>query len=355
MLRRIPFTPLVCLVIFVSTCLFNVSWAAGPDESLEILLKPNQTSIATTPTVQPTKARRSIGAASYGAPPAFITKVKAPVQAMCAPGFMPPTCILPVPQVGQWQIGVQALFARLRGNVGWPNLQNNNVWGWGAGWFNTNPNFTDSLQLPAYQTLPAVDVRYQFRPRWSLRFWALGTELKGGGWPQDTFYFGFQGGGWTPQLFNWGNPITSRWQHGYYQVGLMYDAIRTCNTMLSVYGGWAHTDDRIDVGCSWCGWQSSTLSKSTDNVSVGLELQKCVVTTSTGGTFSLDNRAAAMFMDNSTGWDVQLGGRYTIPMNYGRWGYLKGGYRYINNNKNQNDYALNYTIDGGFAELGFIF
>ena len=355
MLRRIPFTPLVCLVIFVSTCLFNVSWAAGPDESLEILLKPNQTSIATTPTVQATKARRMGGASYYGAPPALVTKVKAPIPTIYAPGFQVPTCILPMPQVGQWQIGAQALFARLRGNISWPNWNQNNWW-WGWGWgINTNPSFSDSLQLPGYQVLPAVDARYQFRPRWAVRFWALGNETKGGGWIQDSFYFGFAQGSATPYQYSSGQNITSRWQHGYYQVGLLYDAIRTCNTALSIFGGWMHTDDRIDVGCNWCGWNSTTFSKSMDTVSVGLELQKCMVTTSTGGTFSCDNRATAMFGDNVTAWDVQLGGRYTIPLNYGRWGYLKGGYRFINQNKNQLDYALNYTIDGGFAELGFIF
>jgi hypothetical protein len=354
MLRRIPFTPLVCLVILVSTCLFNVCWAAGPDESLEILLKPNQTSAATTRIVQPTKARRTAGASYYGAPPALITKVKPPIQTICSPGFQPPTCILPTPQVGQWQIGAQALFARLRGNISWPNMNQNWWWGYNSG-FNNNPSFSDSLQLPGYQVLPAVDARYQFRPRWSVRFWALGNETKGGGWVQDSFYFGFTQGSYTPYLYNNGNMITTRWQHGYYQVGLLYDAIKTCNTMLSVFGGWMHTDDRIDAGCINCGWQANTFSKSMDTVSVGLELQKCVMTSSTGGTFSFDNRATAMFADNVTAWDVQLGGRYSIPLNYGRWGYLKGGYRYINQNKNQLDYALNYTIDGGFAELGFIF
>ncbi len=55
MLRRIPSTPLVCLVLLLSTIFLNASWAAGPDESLDILLKPNQVSSA--PTVVAHKAK----------------------------------------------------------------------------------------------------------------------------------------------------------------------------------------------------------------------------------------------------------------------------------------------------------
>jgi len=89
---------------------------------------------------------------------------------------------------------------------------------------------------------------------------------------------------------------------------------------------------------------------------VGLELQRCVVRTSNGGTFSCDLKGGGIFNDNVEGFDVEAGGRYTIGLNsMGRSGYIKGGYRAVSLNKTQADYILKNTIEGGFVEFGFIF
>ncbi len=121
MLRRIPATSLVCLSIFLSTIVLNAAWAAGPDESLEILLRPNQASGTPVPAAQKMAARHAKvkDSASQGRvsfmPPAGITKVKPE----CVPYPMagPPMCILPTTRQGQWDISVQALFARVKGTI----------------------------------------------------------------------------------------------------------------------------------------------------------------------------------------------------------------------------------------------
>jgi hypothetical protein len=88
---------------------------------------------------------------------------------------------------------------------------------------------------------------------------------------------------------------------------------------------------------------------------VGLELQRCIKTAANGGTFSFDHKAGVIFLDDVEGWDVQAGARYSIPLNYGRWGYMKGGYRYVEIKKSQSDYAFKHALEGGYMEFGFIF
>jgi len=357
MLRRIPYTPLVCLVLLVSMCFLSPSWAVAPDESLDVLLKPNNTNLAASPAIHQTKAKRP----NFGFPapwagnpyvpgPSRITKVKAlppTLLPMSAPAM---GCFLPMPRPGQWQIGVQGIYARLRGSVQWPRY----TWSWGWG-YQEQADFTDSFGLPAHQVIPEVNAKYQFRCNWGLQYSGLWTEVKGGKWVDNWFYFGFQGGGSTPQIWSPGQQIQSRWQHGYQKVGLVYDALKSCKATLSLFGGFMHADDRIDANCYMCGNFQNTFSKSMDTAAVGVEFQKCVATNFNGGTFSCDAKATALFVDDVEGVDVQAGGRYTIPMNCGRWGYMKGGYRLIDLKKGPSDYVLKTALEGGYLEMGFIF
>ena len=59
MLRRIPATLLVYLVILLPTLFVAASWAATPDESMEILLKPNPTSNSPMPGVNEAAPRHA--------------------------------------------------------------------------------------------------------------------------------------------------------------------------------------------------------------------------------------------------------------------------------------------------------
>ncbi len=353
MLRRIPSTPLVCLFILLSTIFITAAWAAGPDESLEILLKPNQGSGTPVPAAQKASTHSARGKAgtSQGRvtfmPPAGITKVK--------PGCLPypvagmPLCILPTTRVGQWEISTQFLFARSKGSIQWPR----NNWWWG-GWsgYMRDVDLNDDLQLPAHKVFVDFSIKYQFRPNWAIQYSILGNELSGGGWPDwnnsTPFVFG-------NLLYTWGQPINAKWQHAYQRAVLVYDAVKTCSSKVSIFGGWAHADDRIDVNCSWCGYQTSTFSKSMDSAIAGIELQRCIRTAANGATFSLDCKAAGIFLDDVEGYDAQAALRYSIPLNMGRWGFAKGGYRFVSLNKTQTDWLFKNQLEGGFAELGFIF
>jgi len=266
-------------------------------------------------------------------------------------GFQAP-CILPAPLPGQWEIGVQVLFARIGGKILWPRYSPYYWgWNWGQGDDFLAAGFSDRLMLPAHKTLVDFKVRYQFRPNWAVRYSIIPLELSGGGWPDYYSWFIFGN-----QLFTGGQPIQSKWQHTYQRLGLIYDAIRTCGMKVSVFADWVHADDRIDVNCTYCGFFTQTFSKGTDAAMVGLEVQRCMMKTRNGGTFSCDYKAGGIFLDDVEGYDVEVGGRYSIPLNgNGRWGYIKGGYRVVDLKKSQSEFLLKNQLEGGFVEFGFIF
>jgi len=354
MLRRIPFTPLVCLVIFLLTILSNASWAAGPDESLEILLKPNQSSVIAAPAVPKANSRYISKVAAPQAaylwvppPPLGISKVK---PALSLPYEFVPPCILPAPRMGQWEMSFQVIFANLSGYIGWPRYSN---WYWG--WFGNTENRTDlndDLQLPIYAAWPQFTASYHFRPNWALRYSVLWNQLNGGGWPNNYILFGPNWGGG----YFWGQNIQTIFQHAYHRVGIVYDAVRTCNSKISVFADLVHTDDKITLGCTGCGYYNTPIwSNSINAAMAGLEFQRCIKTAPNGGTLSWDCKAGGIFLDDTVGGDVEAGARYSIPLNCGRSGYVKGGYRFVDLKKTQYDFVFKNTLSGGFIEGGFIF
>lgn len=356
MLRRIPFTPLVCLVVFLSTILAHDSWAANPEEALEILLKPNEASsskVSKRAKARPRpvyQARPWVGGvpAQIPPPPFFkpISKVKAPLGGF---GLYPVAvpCILPRAKSRQWELSVQAIFARTRGTIAWPRRcytgynQDNEI------------DLNGIFNIPEHATVPQFTGRYQFRPHWGLRYTILGNEFTGGGNQgqyNQQYCFGS-----SNLLISGYQGLNSKWTHTYQRVGLIYDAISSCTTVMSVFAGWLHTDDKLEVGCQYCGNYTQTFSVSGDSAIAGLEFQRCIKTARNGGTLSWDHKVGVIFLDNVDGWDIQLGLRYSIPLNCGRAGFASGGYRFISYKKSQPDYLWQHVIEGGYLEFGLIF
>lgn len=354
MLRRIPSTSLVCLVVCLVTSFLNASWAADPDKSLEILLKPNQAGPAAGPTVHTPKYRSKStyrGPAAYRpypyTPPPGITKVKRRYTA-CA-GLYP--CILPTPRPRQWELSAQAFFARTKGTVAWPRYSPYYTWYQG---YNNEADLNSQLQLPEHDVLVDLGARYQFRCNWAVKYQALFDEMAGGGYPDQQFTFGpyGAGGGW---LITYGQEINSKWTHSYQRVMLVYDAVRTPQSVISIGAGWAHVDERIELWCTYCGYYTKIFSKSMDPVITEIQFQRCLRTAPNGGTLSFDNKVAFLFNDDVEGYDVQLGGRFSVPLGCGRWGFAKGGYRFVQLQKSQSEYLFKSAFEGGFIEGGLIF
>lgn len=350
MLRRIPATLPVYLAILVTTLFAAASWAAGPDDSVDFLLKPNQaantpppvvTRVKSSPAVRPARVM-DCGPAQVPVYPAMPVMKTRPQACAMFPGAL--DCLLPQPAPGQWDMSAQILFARVRGKVSF----NPNAWYWGGGigyslwWYNQEMGFTDSLGLPAHQVVGEFSARYQFRPNWAMRFSILGFEMNSSGGNSDWWAYG------------WG--LQSKWTHYYSRLGLIYDALHNCKAKLSVFADWVHVDDTLSIGCTSCGSLGNTKwGKNSDSMIAGMELQRCVQTFANGGTVSLDCRAGGIFLDDIEGYDVSAGARYSVPLNCGRAGYAKGGYRAVELKKYRTDLIFSQALEGGFLEMGFIF
>jgi hypothetical protein len=248
----------------------------------------------------------------------------------------------------QWEMGAQVFFARTKGTLAWPRYSP--YYSVTQGW-NNETDFSGMLKLPEHNVLVELSARYQFRPNWAMRYEVLFDEINGGGWADQQFIFG----PWWWGFIVYGQQIQTKWEHAYHRVSLVYDAVRTYQSLISVSAGWVHADDKISLNCWACGYWNTAFSKSTDAIITGLEFQRCVKTALNGGTFSFDHKAAAIFLDDVEGYDLEAAGRFSVPMNCGRWGYVKGGYRFVQLKKSQNDYLLNSTLEGGFVEGGLIF
>ncbi len=361
MLRRTPSTLLVCLAFFASTILTGLAVAADPQEALDVLLKSNDASASTavkapkirTRSAPPPRRFAYRPADPYAPMPMGISKVKAPPQ-VCAvePWALP--CILPQPQMRQWEMSFQVLWARTRGTIAWPR----NSW-WYSGWWgwNNEIDLNDVLGIPGHGTLGEFRARYQFRPNWAVRYSVIATQLSGGqGWNWNWVGYQLQFG---PLLLVTGQPYQSKWTHAYHRAGLVYDAIKTPRSVVSVFADWAYSEDRIELNCAWgCGgygYNGAIFSKSSSMALVGLEYQRCLQTAFNGGTWSCDYKGGYLFLDDVNGWDVSAGLRYSIPLNCGRSGYAKGGYRLVDIKKSQQDLLFNNAVEGGFLEFGFIF
>jgi hypothetical protein len=202
-------------------------------------------------------------------------------------------------------------------------------------------DFNDGLGLSNHKWLMEYSARYQFRPHWSCFYSIMPIEM-------DEIY--------QNPIFP-GIVFHTKWEHVYQRVGIMYQPIVSCNASVSVYGTWLFMDQkfRLNAGshCPQAG--TTTVDRTRHMIMSGIEVQKCIRTLCNGGTLSCDNRVGIGYLDGTFGLDVQAGFRFSVPMNCGRWGYARGGYRLIDFKEDRDDLRMDHTLEGWFGELGLIF
>jgi hypothetical protein len=344
-MRRHPYMPLVCLSLFIH--IFPLTQADASDtirvvvDSPPLQVRPLTTVASYDPgdasADEPTFMQASApgwlgpmgGLICSGKP---ITKCKAPV---CPPIPVSgcPTCKLPQRRCGQWELAVQAFYARIKGTLQWSEPL--------LGGLHPAVDFNDGLGLPGHKWLMEYSARHQFRPHWSCFYSIMPIEV------EETYM--------SPSLP--GQVFKTKWEHLYQRVGIMYQPIVTCNASVSVFGTWMFMDQKFTMSSSnhCAAHAAKTIDRTRNMVMPGLEVQKCIRTLCNGGTLSCDNRVGLAFLDGTFGLDVQAGFRFSVPMNCGRWGFARGGYRLIQFNESRDDLRLDHTLEGWFAELGLIF
>lgn len=241
---------------------------------------------------------------------------------------------------GQWEASTQVFFARLGGTV---------EWAYGTVVVNDpEVDFYDDLGLDKHDVFLEYSGRYQLRPSWSLYYSAMPIEIQSTHHPQESFTFG----GWT---YSAGSAVKSKWQFLYQRVGLFYHPINTPAMMVSLGASWLFNDQRIELSSGSCTGWCSVLDRTRNMVMTSIEVQHCVITLPNVSTLSTDNRFGIGWLDDTLTLDIQAGLRYSVPMNAGRWGYVRGGYRFLDFKEDRNDLRLDTSLEGGFVELGLIF
>ncbi len=351
-MRRCPCTLLVWFV-FSIFCFASSTQAAG--DYLNVVVQPDTLSPLNSyslgadsqSAMQPVAVPAS--AFSYGAPLRAPTKEGkaitkcAPQPAVFQQPYCPPPlpgCILPKRLPGQFELGTQVFWAKTRGVVRWPATV--------MGMATSDADPHSDLGLPIHNVFLEYSGKFQFRPTWAVFYSIMPIQLEGNATTPRTIYYG---GLFYPA----GSRVNTKWDFVYQKVALLYQPILTCNASLSIYAGWMFNDQKLSLKSGVCGGQCCTLNRTRNTVVTGAELQKCIKTMCNGATLSCDSRADLTFVDDTFGYDVQAGLRFSVPMGANRWGYAKGGYRLLNLNEDRNDLRLDLSMEGGFVEGGLLF
>jgi hypothetical protein len=255
---------------------------------------------------------------------------------------MPPSCILPFERPQGWSVSAEAMYARTKGKVRFSQ----GVYGT----YNTyeDVDLNSDLGVPDHNVMGTFAARYRFSPAWSVRYSLMPMVIESSGTASRNFTFG------NVNLVAYGQATKVKWERFYHRIGLVYDPIRTMSSRVSVFGDFVKLDDRIQF--TQVGFASSTMDTNFNMGMAGVEMERCLKTTASCSTLSLECSAAVAFGDDGVGSDMSTGIKFSIPLNNGRWGFVKGGYRYLTYKKKYSDAKLIDTcVDGGFVQMGLVF
>lgn len=329
-----PYNLLVCLV-FIMTILKLDAFGLNFKEAAFVSKQPETIASQTPGTKEITKVKEK-----------QIVKCRPSQQegyAAARPLQLPvPECILPTARIRGWEVDVQGMFARTKGVVRFYG----GTYGYGTT-YQANLDMNSDLGVPEHKWIGSLAAKYHFKPRWSLRYSVMPSTLDGTAAQNTNFNFGYT-------FMNYGLNTKVKWERLYQRMGLGYDPIATPSLRVSVFGDYVRINEKLSVvqiGC--CG---STFDNDLNMAMAGIELERCLKTTRLFNTLSLECKAGIAFGDDAVGSDLATGLKYSIPMNNGRWGFIKGGYRYLTYKKKYSDVKLMDTaMEGGFLEAGFIF
>ena len=254
-----------------------------------------------------------------------------------------PDCLLPAPAKGQFFIGPKLFFARIRGTA----RKEVHI----AGFTPTLVDFEDHLGFKhGANLLWSVEALYQFRPSFGFRYSFSPMTLKTTSTATSSFNFG-------GQSFAGGSQVRSKWDRYQHRAGLLVNLSYTNNSLTSFYADWLHIEDKLVVGGAGTGAGSAIPVVWSDNKNLavlGLEFNKCL-RNYRGNTLALECKAGLAFLDDSLGYEAEAGLTYLIPIKTGRFGFVKGGYQYVNMKKEKDMETMSTSMDGAFLKIGFLF
>ncbi len=342
---------LVCLMFAAAVCAADAMALtfkhASFDQSQEDLFAP-KSPVAKPGANQIAKVRATMAPKSRS-----IYKVKPKKIVKCRPeagydtALQPPygvgrPCILPIARPKGWEMNAAAFFARVkgtvryvRGNVGLTFLNAQDV------------DLNNDLGVPEHMVVPEFSATYRFKPNWALRYSIMPMSVENTSDSNRSFVFG-------SNQFNTFQNGKVKWERLVQHAGIVYDPVKTYRSRISIFTDYVRVDDKlsfINLGC--CG---DTWDESMNMAMAGLEFEKCLRTGRLCNTLSLVCKAGIGFLDEAVASDVMTGLKYSIPLNNGRWGYIKGAYRFANYKKGYSDVkSLDTAMEGASIQMGFVF
>ena len=124
--------------------------------------------------------------------------------------------------------------------------------------------------------------------------------------------------------------------------------------MTSIFADWLYVQDRLFIAETGPQPTSTTWDDTKSMALVGLQFDKCL-RNFRGNTLALTAKGGFAFLDDSIGYDAEAAFNYMIPIKPGRFGFVKGGYRYYHLKKETDTKLFGSTLHGAFLSFGFLF
>ena len=291
----------------------------------------------------PTNAKKPIYKVKPRAPEVFKVKPGYGLQGIArfnpfAWGF---DCCLPTTAQRQFEVGPRVWFARLQGQAS----KGGRLVGFEP---RSVVDFDDHLGFTkSGNVIWSVDARYQLLPRWGIEYSFTPITLEATNQGTETFTF-------MGQSFTAGTSIRSRWDRYQHRAGLTFDVTRSANSVARAYVDWLYIQDKLTLRQALGVTPTVSWDDDKSLAVVGLQLNKCL-RNFRGNTLAINCKAGVAFLGDHTGYELETGLSYIIPIRAGRFGFLKGGYRYAQLKKDKDYELFKTTMDGAFVQAGFIF
>lgn len=249
-------------------------------------------------------------------------------------------CCFPSHAPGQFSADAMVFFARLRGSASKAGYMF-------VGAQPEKVDFTEQLKLGGgSKPMFTVTAKYQFQPRWALRYSFTPISIEGTGTPDISFTF-------RGQTFTFGTTIRSKWERMEHRAGLVFNVNKTVSSVASIYADWMYIQDRLTIGQAGGGALPAVQWDDDKSLAVvGLEIDKCLANFR-GTTLALSCKGGVAFLGDHFGYEAEAGLSYLVPVRPGSFGFIKGGYRYATLKKDVHFESFSTTMDGAFIQAGF--
>lgn len=252
-------------------------------------------------------------------------------------------CSLPEHPTRGWELTADVFFARTKGKVRFSNGMS-----WGSSGLD-DVDLNSDMGLDDHGVMGSFMAMYKFKPKWALRYSVMPMTMMGSGKAGKSFVFG-------NTQYTAGQDVSIQWEHLEQRFGLMYDAVHAHTSRISLFADYVRTTDRIKTMQMQAGMGGNIMDNDFNMAMAGVEFEKCLKKTYNKATLSLECMAGAAFLDDAVGMDAETALKYSIPMNNGRWGFVKGGYRYLTYKRRSSDAKMfDIVMEGGFLQMGLVF